>query len=140
MRILLALAMSIVSLPALACEIDGDSIAVGLARLMPECRHSAENGITSAAVANRVQGSSFVIASAGSNDWDPLEMTPPSLDLILERSRGRLILILPANKSRGVVADWAARHGVRTVSFTPGADGIHPRDYRKLASSVRAAL
>ncbi len=140
MRLLIAVALCVMSVPALACEIDGDSIAVGLASLMPECRHSAKSGITSDAVAARVRGGSLVIASAGSNDWAQLDRIPPALDRILAHAHGRLLLILPANNARGVVAGWAAEHGVPTVGFTPGGDGIHPRSYRELASRVRAAL
>ena len=141
MRLLLAATVCLLSGPTLACEIDGDSIAFGLAPLMPECRHSAQNGITSAAVAARVHGGGdLVIASAGSNDSSQLARIPPALDRILARSRRRLLLILPSNAARGTVAGWAARHRVRTVSFTPGDDGIHPRDYGELAASVRGAL
>lgn len=140
MRLVLAAALCLMSLPSLACEIDGDSIAKALAPMMPECRHSAQNGISTAAVAARVRGGGLVIASAGTNDAHQLDRIPPALDVILARSRGHLLLILPANYARSTVAEWAAQHGVPTVSFAPGADGAHPRDYRELARSVRAAL
>ena len=138
MRLPLVVILCLTSLPAFACEVDGDSIALALSAVMPECSHSAQNGISSTAVVPRVRGGQgLVIASAGSNDTTRLGVIAPSLDRILARSRGNLLLILPANGARGTVAAWAARHRVRTVSFAPGDDGIHPRDYGELASRVR---
>ena len=56
------------------------------------------------------------------------------------RAGSRLVLILPANGARSTVAGWAASHGVQTIAFQPGRDGIHPASYPSLAQRVRSVI
>lgn len=59
------------------CLIIGDSIAVGIAAMRPDCESIAEVGITSGEFVRRhisddrlVSGYSTVVISLGTNDWD----------------------------------------------------------------------
>lgn len=133
-----------------ACAVFGDSIGVGLgAALKGACSTSAQIGILSNAVAARVTpGDRWAIVSLGSNDFpaglSPLEKSfserrvERSLDDVDSKVGKRLILILPANEARSMVSGWASRHGVPTVSFIAGPDGIHPKkaEYNAMAQKL----
>lgn len=110
----------------------GDSIAVGL-----QCEVSyAEVGIGSGVAAARWAGRDADVISLGSND--PLN---PRLQANLERIRrecvGRVTWIVPMHpRAASIVRSVAARWGDATVSFVPGRDGVHPRDYGKLRARL----
>jgi hypothetical protein len=135
-----------------ACMVVGDSVGVGIGMaLNGVCSTSAKVGISSSAVAERVQaGEHWTIASLGSNDF-PRSIAPAqraqseirvraALASVLAKTGSRLLLVLPANGARGLVQGWAAANGVRTVSFAPGRDGIHPRSYTALAREIRRKI
>ncbi len=148
---LVALGLPLLAGPALAgCQVVGDSVAVGVGRAMGVCAVSARIGISSTASAASVRGGGWVIASIGSNDFprgisvrqrvQSVERTRRALASAYAAAGGQLILLVPANGARGVVSAWAAERGVRAVSFSPGRDGIHPRDYGGLARQLRAMI
>jgi hypothetical protein len=147
-----SLALACFALPAQAsCVVTGDSVAVGVGAAMKGCGVSARVGISSTASASRIgSGGKWVIASIGSNDF-PRGITPAQRSQSEARVRnalarafasagGRLILVLPANGARATVAAWAAQHGVRTVGFSPGRDGIHPSSYGDVARRIRGMM
>jgi hypothetical protein len=132
-----------------SCMVVGDSIGVGIgAALKGVCQSSAKVGISSLAVAERVRaGSHWTIASLGSNDF-PRSIGAAQRSQSEARVRNalasasakagdHLILVLPANGARGIVQNWASLKGVRTVSFSPGPDGIHPRNYAALGREIQ---
>ena len=136
--------------PALAsCAVVGDSVGVGLAQALPRCTTSARVGISSAAAARRVQsGDRWLIVSIGSNDF-PRGISAAqraasdkhvrgALSRIVAAGGSRVIVVVPANAARSTVASWVAAHGVPSVSFAAGRDGIHPASYAALAARVRA--
>jgi lysophospholipase L1-like esterase len=136
------------------CAIFGDSIGLGLGHaLKGACSTTAEIGILSSVVASRVTaGDRWTIVSLGSNDY------PTGLDAqmksyskarvekaladVFAKAGDRLILILPANDAHAIVADWAGKHGIQTIGFDPGADGIHPRvaGYESMAHQIKTLL
>ena len=131
------------------CLIVGDSIAVGLKSVRPECFEMARVGITSPQWV-RVYGdrpalegeARTVIISLGSND-SSVEATSVALNTIRTRVRAsRVIWIMPAIKPyiQKVVEALAASHGdglvyIRGLSH----DGVHPTGigYRNMASDTR---
>ena len=137
---------------ATPCMVVGDSVGVGISMaLKGVCDSSAKVGIGSSAVAARVPaGSNWTIVSLGSNDF-PRSIRPAqraqseirvrnALTLVLAKTGKHLVLVLPANGARGLVASWAEAHDVRHVSFSPGPDGIHPRNYAELARRIRGEM
>ena len=135
-----------------ACMVVGDSIGVGIGMaLKGVCSTSAKVGISSSAVADRVRaGGHWTVASLGINDF-PRGIHPAqraqsemrvrgALASISARAGDRLLLVLPANGARALVQSWAASNGVRTVSFAPGPDGIHPRNYAVLGREIRGRI
>ena len=64
-------------------------------------------------------------------------MSAMAVDGAYAASRGRLILVLPANGARATVV-LGCQHVVRTVASPPRGDGIHPPSYAQLAQNVRA--
>jgi hypothetical protein len=54
--------------PNTDCYVIGDSIAVGSAQAVRECRVDAKIGISSTAIASRAHHAKLVVISAGSND------------------------------------------------------------------------
>ncbi len=124
-----------------ACVIVGDSLAIGLAQQMPECRLHARIGAGSAAIARFVvhESASLVVISTGSNDGPARAKVLTRLRHRFDAAR-RVVWIVPANAAAAaVVVRVASLHGDALVRFRTGHDGIHPRSYRTLASAVRAA-
>jgi hypothetical protein len=135
--------------PAVAsCRVVGDSVAVGLGAALHPCSVSARVGISSLKAASRVpQGDEWVIVAIGSNDF-PRGISAPQRKLSdtnvrralshVEAVAGRrAIVVVPANGGRKTVESWLSSHGLRSVSFSAGPDGIHPRSYGELAKRVR---
>ena len=113
----------------------GDSIAVGTGAVLHMETH-ARVGAGSCAIMSMVPGGQYDVAviSAGVND-----SPGPCLENIRARLHARRIIwILPApvNSARSHVAAVAAEHGDGTVSYTPGADHLHPRSYSELAGQI----
>lgn len=126
-----------------SCAIIGDSIAVSLSVLMPECVSNARIGIGSQAITWRVQAANTIIVSAGSND--PFNK---GLRANLEKIRGlaiivgakKIIWIKPANEAAATVMAVAVTHDDPMVIFTPGRDGVHPASDAELAAKVRKVM
>jgi hypothetical protein len=122
------------------CQIVGDSIAVGLHRVLPGCTWNAKVGIPSGAIIARVAPAAFLVVSAGSNDSANPRLAA-NLEAIRSRAAGAVIWVLPAvPRARAVVADVAAAHRDRTVTFLAGRDHVHPRSYADLARAVLLQL
>ena len=134
-----------------SCRVIGDSVGVGLGQALRSCATSARIGISSQAAASRVRGGGeWLVVSLGSNDF-PRGITSrqrvasdahvrAALSRVMSVAGGRVIVVVPANGAHATVASWVAAHGVRSVSFVAGRDGIHPNSYAELASRVRAAM
>jgi hypothetical protein len=149
--LLVTCSLSAIQPAGASCLVVGDSVGVGIGRALGSCVVSARVGLSSAAAARRVpRGKGWVIASIGSNDF-PSRISPAqraasqahvlaALSHMAAVAGDRLILIIPANGARAVVAGWTAAHGARTLTFAPGPDGIHPRDYVSLARRIRAMM
>ncbi len=133
MRIFPIVVFLFISSPTWAsCLVAGDSIAAG-AGPYTRCTVNAQAGISTEAIIPRVSpGFDLTIVSAGSNHGG----SPRDLDAIRAKVTGTLVLILPTNKARSVVAEWASAHGVATISFVPGGDGVHPASYESLAAQI----
>lgn len=125
----------------MSCLIIGDSIAVGVAQQFPACYVRAHVGWPSGRIA-RVPGGSFswAVISAGSND--PANRALKSnLEAIRAHVSARVVWVAPVNGLAALtMSAVAAERGDSVVSFSPGADRLHPRSYRALAASIRAAL
>lgn len=131
----------------IACTIIGDSIAVGLGQQMAECRTIAKVGISSggwdAQHPDAITGRDTVVISLGSNDGGDGLYTFKHLATIRERIKAkRVIWIVPAcsEAARRSVYHVADVHNDIVIPFTPGADGIHPRNYGRLALHVQEAV
>jgi hypothetical protein len=135
--------------PAVAsCRVVGDSVAVGLAAALHPCSVSARIGLSSLKAASRVgHGDEWVIVAIGSNDFPRgisaaqrklsdtnVRRALSSVEAVAGR---RAIVVVPANGGRETVESWLSSHGLRSVSFSAGPDGIHPRSYGELAKRVR---
>jgi lysophospholipase L1-like esterase len=141
-----------VATPAVAsCRVVGDSVAVGLGAVLRTCAVAARIGIGSVEAASRIgKGDAWVIVAIGSNDF-PRGISPAqrkqseanvrrALSRIAAVAGARAIVVVPANGGRDTVASWLASHGLRSVSFAAGPDGIHPRSYGALAKRIRAMM
>jgi transposase len=131
---------------AQACAIVGDSLAVGIAEHLRRCLRNARVGLPSDAIARRTKATptSVVVISAGSNDAASPDLAD-NLRRIRRRSMGRRIVwIAPADAHAArIVARVAAEHGdavVRARSVPLKRDGVHPRDYARLAAGVAARM
>jgi hypothetical protein len=124
-----------------SCFIVGDSIALGLSRVMRECQVNAKGGLRSDEIAGlAVQPADITIVSSGSND-----PRNPDLSSNLEATRGRIagrtIWILPKNPvARSAVSSMAAKRNDRTVAFTPLPNNKHPQSYQEIADAVRPMI
>jgi hypothetical protein len=125
----------------MTCLIIGDSIAVGLGQQFPACEVRAHVGWPSSRIARLWGGSfSWVVISAGSND-PANKALKSNLEAIRAHVSSRVVWIAPVNGLAALtVRAVAAERGDSVISFSPGVDRIHPRSYRALAASVRAAL
>ena len=121
----------------LDCLIAGDSIAVGTGPHLRQCVTNAKVGISSAAIIPRVGNAKLLIVSAGSNDPNNPRLEDNLRAIRAKGNAREVVWILPANMNAALTVSKVARsYGDRTVSFTPGRDGIHPRSYRALAASI----
>lgn len=131
---------------AAPCSIVGDSLAVGVAQHLRRCRRNAKVGLASNQIARRIKPTpeSIVVVSAGSND-----PASPDLAANLRRIRGRsmgrrIVWIAPADpRAARIVTQIAAEHEdavVQARSVPIGRDGVHPRNYARLAADVAARM
>lgn len=130
------------------CLILGDSIAHGLAAMTPlgeQCTESAKIGIDAAAIATLAQasykGQAVVIISAGSNNPNSKTLWPDlrAIRTTLSNTGSKVIWVLPMHpNARAAAAAIAKDNGDGTVTFLPGGDRVHPRDYNALARDVSA--
>ncbi len=146
-----ALVVLVASPAAASCHVVGDSVAVGLGAALRPCSVSARIGLSSLNAASRVGHSGdWVIVALGSNDF-PRGISAAQRrlsDINVRRALSRIeaaagrraIVIVPANGGRGTVESWLASHGLRSLSFSAGRDGIHPKSYGELARRVRALM
>lgn len=155
MRVLLALPFVIIAgiasisskptetKPLTGCLIEGDSIAVGVGSLLPECRTDAKVGIGSAAfAATRTANVSndLVVISLGSNDGS--RDTTAEMETVRSRvTARRVVWILPAVGARKSAWIVASMHGDEVLDIwgKTGPDGVHPTttEYKTLATKVR---
>jgi hypothetical protein len=136
---------------AASCGVVGDSVAVGLGAALRPCSVSARVGLSSLNAASRVrQNDGWVIVALGSNDF-PRGISAAQRrlsDMNVRRALSRIeavagkraIVIVPANGGRAAVESWISSHGLRSLYFSAGSDGIHPKSYRELARRIRALM
>lgn len=124
----------------MTCAIIGDSIADGLAALIPDCIVDAKVGIPSVAIIDRVHGADVLIVSAGSNDPNNPSLQA-NLEKIREKATGSVIWIRPnMERAAAAVMAVASRHGDMVVSFTAGRDKVHPKNYKTLARELKSLI
>jgi hypothetical protein len=129
------------------CLIIGDSVALGTAAAIEAIRPSvctsvARVGASTAQVrgwrlANTTYGSALI--ATGSNDLPGAGMRSAIRKLRLTIPSRRLIWILPYERRRAsIVAEVAVRFGDGAVDLRqfPTRDGVHPVNYRAVASSL----
>jgi hypothetical protein len=122
------------------CTIVGDSIAVGTAQAVSECRSDAKIGIGSAAIVSRVHDAALVVISAGSNDPRNPKLKQ-NLETIRAKLTGRVMWIVPIDPvAAAAVKAVAASHRDGTVGFSPARDRVHPHSYGPIAQAVRQSL
>ena len=117
----------------------GDSIAVGLAPICAEVR--AQVSAPSSKIINIAPGvyHKLCIISAGTND-----PTNPKLMDNLKHIRNQTqctwyVWVEPVNNiAASQVVVVANLHHDKTISFTPGPDGVHPYSYQQLAGRILA--
>lgn len=129
------------------CLILGDSIAVGVGQMRPECVVEAKSGINSEDYANglfrhfQLVDSKKTIISLGSNDAY-VESYKPMLAL-RELIKGDVIWILSSNneESRFAALTIAKHFGdsvVDTRAYPMSQDGVHPTasGYKQIAAAA----
>jgi lysophospholipase L1-like esterase len=135
----------------LDCLILGDSLAVGVGQLRPECTTHAKSGINSYDYVNRFvlhtngdTNANTVIISLGSNDTKRIK-TFDELVALREQVKGsRVYWILPNikdNKREEVqrVADLFKDYVIDARKYDVSPDKVHPtyRGYKHIAEDTR---
>ena len=135
----------------LDCLILGDSLAVGVGQLRPECTTHAKSGINSYDYVNRFvlhtngdTNANTVIISLGSNDTKRIK-TFDELVALREQVKGsRVYWILPNikdNKREEVqrVADLFKDYVIDARKYDVSPDKVHPtyRGYKHIADDTR---
>ncbi len=133
----------------LECLIIGDSIAVGVSQVRPECQSIAKSGINSSnwnrLHLNKLQPTRTLIISLGANDLG-VDTDANLRRLRAEAQADRVFWLLPSQRLKPAqvqaVKAVAREHG-DTVIPRPerdiSADGVHPtyQGYRKLGDLTR---
>jgi hypothetical protein len=123
------------------CLIIGDSIAVGVGSVSPQCETIAKVGINSKNFVvsyKYIPSAKTTVISLGSNDGN----ADFSKYLINLRSKvsGKVVWILSANNAnaRAIALKIARQNGDSVVYLSQfkSADGIHPKSYSSVASKV----
>jgi hypothetical protein len=126
--------------PNTDCYVIGDSIALGSAAAVGECRADAKIGISSTAIVSRAHDAKLVVISAGSNDPGNPRLKQ-NLELIRSKATGRVLWIVPLDKTAAdAVRAVAARHGDGAITFSAAKDNVHPRSYGPIAAQIRSEL
>lgn len=127
------------------CAILGDSIAVGISYLRPECYRMAVVGISSTTYIRRFSqsvNSNKVLISLGSNDGNAIA-TRTALETLRERVHGQVTWLLSANNqmAHDIARAVAAKFGDMVLEVKPvvSRDGVHPTPagYRELSNQWR---
>lgn len=122
------------------CYILGDSIAVGSAQAVRECRVDAKIGISSTAIIGRAHDAALVVISAGSNDPKNPRLKQ-NLETIRAKASGRVLWVVPINGTAAeTVKAVAARRGDGLIFFAPAKDNVHPHYYGPIAAQIRSEL
>ena len=134
----------------LDCLILGDSIAVGLGQVMPQCVTEAKSGINSIAYntvfhnGNRI--ASVVVISLGTNDSTNVKTGGNLILLRNEIDADVVYWVLPSksikSKQREVVLNIAEHHDDRIIDIDKewlSSDHIHPtgNGYKQIAKLVK---
>lgn len=132
------------------CLIVGDSIAVGVSQVRPECQAIAKSGINSrdwtAKHLTKLKPTKTLIISLGANDYKGINTEGHIRSLRTNADADRVFWLLPSRRLKPnqaeAVRQVAAEFG-DTVIPRPesniSADGVHPtyRGYRILADQTR---
>jgi hypothetical protein len=119
-----------------SCLVAGDSIALMVAAFV-SCGVDARIGIGSAAIVARVRPASIVVISSGSNDPHNPRLADNLRAARQKAGDSKVIWIVPALRpAAAAVRAVAAVRGDKTVAFTPGRDGVHPKCPRCLAHDI----
>ena len=126
------------------CLVLGDSVAVGIARYLPECHIEAVVGINATTWLVKhpdLYHSGPSMISLGKNPGPQDEV---ALRTIRSHMSGRVVWILPI-RVRDIVKRIATEYGDAIVDITDGGAGphrLHPTTsgYKKLAQEVRINL
>lgn len=125
----------------LDCLILGDSIAVGIGSVSPQCETEATVGINSKNFVvshTYIQKADTTIISLGSNDGNSDYSN--YIKALREKITGKVIWILSANnsKARNIVLRIADQYhdSVVYLSNFPSRDGVHPKSYKQVARKV----
>jgi len=123
------------------CLILGDSIAVGVGSVTPQCKIIAKVGINSKNFVvsyKYIPSSKTTVISLGSNDGNA--DFSKYLNILRNKISGKVIWILSNNnaKARKIALNIARQHGdgVVYLSSFASADGVHPKSYSSIAKKV----
>lgn len=120
------------------CVAIGDSIAVGVATPL-SCEVRAAEGLTSSRVVQLANGTfhMYCVISAGSNDPTSAKLES-NLTMIRNQSSCKVyVWVVPVNLNAAKVVNKVANKFYdKTVSFIPGQDNVHPRNYNELAGQI----
>lgn len=126
------------------CGIVGDSIALGIALLNPQCHANAVVGRSPATIAFVVPPSEFYkygIISAGSNDPRNPNMRAQLYRIRQNLNAEKVVWIAPMyDVSRIQVRLVASIFHDKVVYFTPDKDGVHPKSYKTLNKDIEKFL
>jgi hypothetical protein len=134
----------------LECLVIGDSIATGIASVMPQCIRMADVGISSSGWYSKygsrpaldMQAYKFVVISLSTNDGEvPVATLKKMRDKVVAT---RVMWILPSQVrgyQRQKIFDLARSYGDIPIDITPyvGPDKIHPptvEAYQKVAKKI----
>jgi putative chitinase len=132
----------------------GDSIGEGTAAALGWPHHTTPGeSVWSIATWPVPQGVDWLVVSMGTNPGlkspAQIDLVSSSLETMAKKAKvvgvKRIVWIQPAKSPRvpkegEIVAEFARSRGESCIRFVPGGDGIHPQNYRVLASDVLAAL
>lgn len=121
----------------------GDSIALGIAEyLRPPAYVSARIGAGSLEVAQYpTPTGEAVIISVGSNDPMNYDLGHNLHNLRRRIMSKRVIWVLPTNeRARRIVSGVAREYKDPIITFAPGADGLHPKNYGEIIKKIKENL
>jgi lysophospholipase L1-like esterase len=130
-------------IPSVDCTILGDSIAVGVSRVMSECRSDAAIGRATPHQSVPLGTSRLVVISLGSNDSNEATAERNLRHLRSSVRAERVVWLIPTAPLgvREVVRRVAHDFGDRIIDVQPqvGRDGVHPTEtgYHRLAQAIR---